>query len=60
MEMSKKNSRTVTELSEFSRGSVQVQRESKSKQTLTLASDGMVLSLFPTMLQYSLIHNCSN
>lgn len=31
MEMSKKNSRTVTELSEFSRGSVQVQRELQVK-----------------------------
>lgn len=31
MEMSKENSRTVTELSEFSRGSVRVQRELQVK-----------------------------
>lgn len=31
MEMSKKNSNTVTELSEFSTGSVQVQKELKVK-----------------------------
>lgn len=41
-------------------GQSKCKENSKSKQTLTLASDGMARSLFPTILQNSLIHGHTN
>lgn len=51
-----KMSRTVIERREVSPSA----ENSESKQTLSLASDGMAQSLFPTILPDSSVHNHTN